>query len=52
MVLCDILDCSMDELIEPIEIAAPSDKKRTAGGADSGIGSLRPMRAGINGIES
>jgi DNA-binding Xre family transcriptional regulator len=52
MALCDILDCSMDELIEPIAAATPSRKKRTADGADAGVGSLRPRRARITGIES
>ena len=52
MALCDILDCGMDELIEPIAAATPSAKKRTADGADAGVGSLRPRRARITGIES
>jgi DNA-binding Xre family transcriptional regulator len=52
MALLDILDCSMDELIEPIEAAAPARKKRTAGFADAGVGSLRPRRARIVGTES
>jgi Cro/C1-type HTH DNA-binding domain len=52
MALLDIFACSMDELIEPIEAAAPSRKKRTADGADAGVGSLRPRRARIAGIES
>jgi hypothetical protein len=32
---------SADELIEPIAAATPSRKKRTADGADAGVGSLR-----------
>ena len=52
MALCDILDCSMDELIEPIAAAAPVRKKRTADGADTGIGDLRPKRARITATES
>jgi DNA-binding Xre family transcriptional regulator len=53
MALCDILDCSMDELIEPIAAAIPVGKKRAAGGGgDAGVGSLRPRRARITGIES
>jgi hypothetical protein len=47
MALLDIFACSMDELIEPIEAAAPSSKKRAADGADAGVGSLRPRRARI-----
>lgn len=49
MALLDILDCSMDELIEPIA-AAGSGKgsKKAAGGAVSeGLGGLRPKRARI-----
>ena len=52
MALCDLLDCSMDELIEPIAAAAPARKKRAAGGADTGIGDLRPKRARITATES
>ena len=52
MALLDIFACSMDELIEPIEAAAPSSTKRTADGADAGVGSLRPKRARIAGMES
>ena len=40
------------DLIEPIAAATPSAKKRTADGADAGVGSLRPRRARISGIES
>ena len=36
MALLDILDCTMDELIEPIAAATPVAKKRTAGGAEAG----------------
>ena len=50
--LCDILDCTMDELIEPIAAAVPARKKRAAGGADTGIGDLRPKRARITATES
>jgi DNA-binding Xre family transcriptional regulator len=52
MALCDILDCSMDELIEPIATAAPSRKKRAADGTEAGVGSLRPKRARITGVKS
>jgi hypothetical protein len=52
MALLDILDCSIDELIEPIEATVPSPKKRPARGADAGVGSLRPRRARIAGTES
>ena len=52
MALLDILDCTMDELIEPIATAAPARKKRAAGGADTGIGDLRPKRARITTTEN
>ena len=48
MALLDILDCSMDELIEPVA-AGPAKKTRTArgGAGGSGVGDLRPKRARI-----
>jgi len=49
MALLDILDCTMDELIEPIATAQSATKKRTATGEDAGVGSLRPKRARITG---
>ena len=51
MALLDILDCGMDELIEPIAAATPSRKKRTADGTDAGVGSLRPKRARITDVK-
>jgi DNA-binding Xre family transcriptional regulator len=48
--LLDILDCTMDDLIEPVA-AAPAKKARTAG-AGAGIGELRPKRARITRTES
>ena len=51
MALMDILDCTMDELIEPIAAAAPARRKRAAGGADAGVGSLRPKRARITDVK-
>jgi DNA-binding Xre family transcriptional regulator len=52
MALLDILDCTMEELIEPV--AAASATKRTAaggGGRSAGLGDLRPKRARISRIE-
>lgn len=46
MALLDILDSSMDELIEPVAPVAVA-KKTKAAGADAGIGTLRPKRARI-----
>lgn len=47
MALLDILDCTMEDLIEPVAAATPTRKRRTASGEEAGIGSLRPKRARI-----
>jgi DNA-binding Xre family transcriptional regulator len=47
MALLDVLDCSMEDLIEPIAAAKPSRKAKTAGGEEAGVGDLRPKRARI-----
>jgi DNA-binding Xre family transcriptional regulator len=49
MALLDILGCTMEDLIEPVAVAKPATRKRTASGEDAGIGSLRPRRARIAG---
>lgn len=50
MALLDILDCSMDELIEPVAApATASGGKRAASGEEAGVGDLRPKRARITG---
>lgn len=49
MALLDILDCSMPELIEPVAAAKPAGRSKTVGGADAGVGDLRPKRARISG---
>ena len=46
MALLDILDCTMDDLIEPVAVAGTT-RKRKAVGSDAGVGSLRPKRARI-----
>ncbi|WP_381791015.1 helix-turn-helix domain-containing protein [Streptomyces niveus] len=53
MALLDILDCTMDELIEPIAAAGAGTTTRTkkAVGAEAGVGELRPKRARIRGLE-
>jgi DNA-binding Xre family transcriptional regulator len=51
MALLDILDCTMDELIESVA-AGPAKKTRAAGGDDGGVGELRPKRARITRIDS
>ncbi|MGH3972755.1 MAG: helix-turn-helix domain-containing protein [Pseudonocardiaceae bacterium] len=51
MALLDILDCQMDDLIEPIAVPAIRSKNKAVGHsdqrADSGLGDLRPNRARI-----
>jgi DNA-binding Xre family transcriptional regulator len=53
MALLDILDCTMDDLIEPVAApgAAQRPRKAAAGGtADAvGVGALRPKRAQVTG---
>jgi DNA-binding Xre family transcriptional regulator len=53
MALLDILDCTMDDLIEPAAAAGSARRtgKAAVGGAGdaSGIGALRPRRARIIG---
>jgi hypothetical protein len=49
MALLDILGCTMEDLIEPVAVAKPAARKRTASGEDASIGSLRPGRARIAG---
>jgi DNA-binding Xre family transcriptional regulator len=47
MALLDILDCTMEELIEPVAVATATRKTRTASGEEAGVGGLRPKRARI-----
>src|ERR1700728_4303619 len=49
MALLDILDCSMEELIEPVAAAGTGKKKASAAGGGVGVGQLRPRRARITG---
>jgi DNA-binding Xre family transcriptional regulator len=55
MALLDILDCDMDDLIEPIAVAgaATKPKKAAMGGTavSEGVGDLRPKRARITGVD-
>ena len=50
MALCDILDCSMSELIEPVAAGGRSRAAQAASGGTAGVGTLRPKRARITGI--
>jgi DNA-binding Xre family transcriptional regulator len=51
MALLDILDCSMDDLVEPVAAAGAGTRpKKAAGAADAaGLDGLRPKRARITG---
>lgn len=53
MALLDILDCTMDELIEPVAAASVSKARKAAGGGgEAGVGALRPKRARITQADS
>ena len=51
MALLDILECTMEDLIEPAAAAKPARKARTASGEEAGVGGLRPRRARITGAK-
>ena len=52
MALLDILDCSMEDLIEPFTPAGKTAaRKKKAAGAEASIGDLRPRRARIHGAQ-
>lgn len=44
--LCDILDCTPNDLLEPVT-AAPARPSKKAAGEGLGIGELRPVRAAV-----
>lgn len=52
MALLDILDCTMDELIEPVATATAKKTRAAGGGSGAGVGDLRPKRARITRIDS
>jgi DNA-binding Xre family transcriptional regulator len=51
MALCDILDATMEDLIEPVATAGSARKPKKAVGAETGVGGLRPKRARITGTD-
>lgn len=51
MALLDILDCSMTELIEPVAAGGQARRSKAAGGGEPGVGTLRPKRARISGVD-
>lgn len=50
MALLDILDCTMDELIEPVAAAGQAKNAKAVGG-EVGVGDLRPKRARITPVD-
>ncbi|GLL05916.1 helix-turn-helix domain-containing protein [Dactylosporangium matsuzakiense] len=51
MALIDILQCRLDDLIEPVPVAGQVSVSKAAG-ADAPLGGLRPKRARITGAGS
>lgn len=51
MALCDILDCAMDQLIEPVAAGETAGRTKKAVGGEAGLGDLRPKRARIHGVQ-
>ena len=52
MALLDMLDCSMEDLIEPFaEGGKAATRKKKAAGSEASVGDLRPKRARIHGAE-
>jgi DNA-binding Xre family transcriptional regulator len=51
MALLDILDCTMDDLIEPVAAASTTTLRKKAVGAADSVGDLRPKRARIRGVK-
>ena len=47
MALLDILDTTMDQLVEPVAANQPARRSKASGGAEVGVGDLRPKRARI-----
>jgi DNA-binding Xre family transcriptional regulator len=48
MALCDLLDCSPNDLIKPVEASAsPGLAKKRAAAGDRGVGDLKPKPARI-----
>jgi hypothetical protein len=51
MALLDILDATMDELIEPVATASAASREKKAAGAEGTLGDLRPKPARIRGLD-
>jgi DNA-binding Xre family transcriptional regulator len=48
MALLDILDCSLEDLIEPVAAPGAAGTRKKTAGAEAGLGGLRPRRARIH----
>jgi DNA-binding Xre family transcriptional regulator len=48
MALLDILDCSLEDLIEPVAGPGAAGIRKKTAGAEAGLGGLRPRRARIH----
>lgn len=53
MALLDVLDCTMDDLIEPVPATSSASraKAKQAVGAEAGVGGHRPKRARVAGVK-
>lgn len=51
MALLDILDCTLEDLIEPTVSAEATARTKRAVGAETSVGDLRPKRARVRGAE-
>ena len=51
MALLDILDCSMDDLIEPVAAEDGAKTQAAGGGGGGGVGDARPKPARITPVE-
>ena len=49
MALLDILDCSLEDLIEPVAAHGTAGTRKKTAGAEASLGGLRPRRARIHG---
>jgi DNA-binding Xre family transcriptional regulator len=47
MILCDLLDCTPNDLIKPVEATASRTLGKRRAGGDRGVGDLVPKRARI-----
>ncbi|MBC8989584.1 helix-turn-helix transcriptional regulator [Micromonospora chalcea] len=52
MALLDILDCRMNDLVEPVAAEADARPRKAAAAGQAGVGDLRPKRARITGVEN